>query len=220
MGPSPVATHSYLGNLCARALSWPGGTTALSLIPGPHAGRGHRCPSAAADGTAVSCVGIACSPSQVPRASLLVASCRISTSTEPGGSCTLPAASDAGCRPGSLAWPAQEGRACTYRTTEPRMKQFLTDACAPAVHRPGRRSLAQPGRAAAHHVRVLGLVHQPDVLQLDVQVLVHRVQRAGDAQVVLQLHGHLRPDQAAARRLGGPNCAGSAGQAPPSPRAS
>lgn len=41
---------------------------------------------------------------QAPRASLLVASCRISMSTPSGGS-------------------------CTYRTTDPLMKQFLTDNC-------------------------------------------------------------------------------------------
>ena len=41
-----------------------------------------------------------------PRASLRVASCNISVSTLPGGS-------------------------CTYRTTDPRMKQLRTDICVP-----------------------------------------------------------------------------------------
>lgn len=46
-------------------------------------------------------------------------------------------------------------------------------------------------RAATHQVGVLLLVDDADVVELDVQVLVHRVQRALDRQVVLKLDGHL-----------------------------
>ena len=53
-------------------------------------------------------------------------------------------------------------------------------------------------RAAAHEVRVLLLVNDADVVELDVQVLVDRVQRALDRQVVLELDRDL-PQQRAWR---------------------
>ena len=44
-------------------------------------------------------------------------------------------------------------------------------------------------------MRVLGGVDDPDVGELDVEVLVDGVEGAGDGQVVLQLHGHVLADQ-------------------------
>lgn len=44
------------------------------------------------------------------------------------------------------------------------------------------------------HVGVLFRIAQSDVVDLDVHVLIDRVQRAGDAQVVLQLHGYLQKE--------------------------
>ena len=113
--------------------------------------------------------------------SLLVASCSSSVSTSADGS-------------------------CTYLITEPRMKQFFTDCCgARASARVGgvgrRRARWAGGRAAgadargAHHVRIILDVVHAHVEQLDVQVLVHRVQRAAHRQVVLQLDDDLLADE-------------------------
>jgi hypothetical protein len=44
-------------------------------------------------------------------------------------------------------------------------------------------------------VRVLVLVDNPSVLELDVEVLVDGVERAADGQVVLELHRHLLPHE-------------------------
>ena len=50
-------------------------------------------------------------------------------------------------------------------------------------------------RGGAHHVRVILDVVHAHVEQLDVQVLVHRVQRAAHRQVVLQLDDDLLADE-------------------------
>lgn len=44
-------------------------------------------------------------------------------------------------------------------------------------------------------MRVLVLVDNPSVLELDVEVLVDGVERAADGQVVLELHRHLLPHE-------------------------
>jgi hypothetical protein len=63
----------------------------------------------------------------------------------------------------------------------------------------GKRPLAGHGGrclpSGSHHVRVALWVLDGDVLQLDVEELVHRVQRAADGQVVLHLHRHLLAHQ-------------------------
>ena len=50
-------------------------------------------------------------------------------------------------------------------------------------------------RGGAHHVRIILDVVHAHVEQLDVQVLVHRVQRAAHRQVVLQLDDDLLADE-------------------------
>lgn len=47
----------------------------------------------------------------------------------------------------------------------------------------------------AHHVRVLVLIDNPSVLELDVEVLVDGVERAPDGQIILQLHGDFSAHQ-------------------------
>ena len=42
---------------------------------------------------------------------------------------------------------------------------------------------------------ILVLVDDPSVLELDVEVLIHRVERAADGQVVLELDRNLLPDE-------------------------
>lgn len=107
-------------------------------------------------------------PYPPPRASLRVASCSISTSTLPGGSCNIhdsayrlerhcgnvdvrvatllldqvlllskqwrvePNTGWGGARTALDAVPRHTAVTCTYRTTEPRMKQFRTDICGQA----------------------------------------------------------------------------------------
>lgn len=44
-------------------------------------------------------------------------------------------------------------------------------------------------------MRILVLVDDPGVLELDVEVLIDRVERAADGQVVLELHRHLLPHE-------------------------
>ena len=123
----------------------------------------------------------------------------------------------------------------TYRITEPRMKQFLTDACADQTT--GTRSayealeadnacrdalkgrgqdtfwpwhflalaLSGPGtsacRSSTHHVRVLDFVDHGDVGQLEVQVLVHRVELAPNAELILELDNDRFPDQRLEERV-------------------
>jgi hypothetical protein len=48
---------------------------------------------------------------------------------------------------------------------------------------------------------VLLLVEDVDVVQLDVEVLIDRVQDASDRQVVLELHHHLLAHQALEERV-------------------
>lgn len=86
----------------------------------------------------------------------------------------------------------------TYRTTEPRMNTFFTVAscwsfcgfCGWGVSKDG--ALAEEGRRERRGkkktcLRVpLGLA-DPDLCQLDVQVLVDAVEHSGDGQVVLKL---------------------------------
>jgi hypothetical protein len=47
----------------------------------------------------------------------------------------------------------------------------------------------------AYHVRVPNLVHDGDVLQLDVEELVYGFQRTLDADVVFELNGYFVVDQ-------------------------
>lgn len=68
----------------------------------------------------------------------------------------------------------------------------------PAVQREHARRACRAPRAHREHVRVLGLVDHADVVQLDVQVLVHAVQRPRDRQVILQLHRDLGAGQGGA----------------------
>ena len=42
-------------------------------------------------------------------------------------------------------------------------------------------------------MRILGLILDPDLIEFDVQELVDALERAGDAEVVLELYGHLFP---------------------------
>lgn len=44
---------------------------------------------------------------------------------------------------------------------------------------------------AAYHVRILLFIHDASVVQLDVKVLIYRMQRALDGQVVLEFHCNL-----------------------------
>lgn len=44
-------------------------------------------------------------------------------------------------------------------------------------------------------MRVLQLLHDRDIVQLDVEVLVHALQRAAHRDVVLELHRHLMIDE-------------------------
>ncbi len=64
-------------------------------------------------------------PGYAPRASRRVASCKISTSTPSGGS-------------------------CTYRTTEPRMKQFFTESCIQSTTHVHRMILAFTSHIRKH----------------------------------------------------------------------
>jgi len=50
-------------------------------------------------------------------------------------------------------------------------------------------------------VGILLLVNDGDIVELDVEELVHRVQLATDAQVVLQLHNHLLVNQRLEKRV-------------------
>ena len=116
----------------------------------------------------------------LPLASRLVASCSASTSTPSDGS-------------------------CTYRTTDPRMKQFFTDACTRA--REGAdvstcgfdrdvRARLRSTCFHAYHVRMFRLVCDVHVVQLEVEELVDGMQASDQRQVVLQLHRHLSVDHA------------------------
>ena len=54
--------------------------------------------------------------------------------------------------------------------------------------------------ARPYQLREPGLVHDGDVLQLDVQVLVDGVERARDGEIILQLHRHLLPHECLEKR--------------------
>lgn len=66
------------------------------------------------------------------------------------------------------------------------------------------RTRARRARPRAHHVRVLGLVHDARAGQLYVEVLVNRVQHARDGQVVLELNCHLARQDGWRRVCGAP----------------
>ena len=52
-----------------------------------------------------------------------------------------------------------------------------------------------PAMQTAHHMRILGCIYSLGVCELDIEVLIDRVQFPGDSEVILQLHGHLLPNQ-------------------------
>jgi len=85
------------------------------------------------------------------------------------------------------------------------LRQVATGVCARGTAG-GKRALdASRGwtapAAAPYHVRVLGLVEDGNVEQLDVQVLVDRMERALNAKLVLQLHNDGLPDQRLEERV-------------------
>jgi hypothetical protein len=68
------------------------------------------------------------------------------------------------------------------------MKTFLTALWTGLVLRCGPRS-------ETYHVRVLELVDDGDVLELDVEELVHALEGSADGDVVLELDGDLVVDE-------------------------
>ena len=89
------------------------------------------------------------------------------------------------------------GRSSAARLSPRRVVQQLDiDAAGGQVH-VAHHAAAHKAVAHRQHVGVLGLVHHPDAVELDVEVLVHRVKGAADGQVVLQLHSDLQAGKAA-----------------------
>lgn len=112
---------------------------------------------------------------------------------------------------------------CTYLTTLPLMKTFFTDdypriesawVQSSKTYRPYRvfaRGISRCPRPAptaiptthwmrerkvhAHKMRVFDLLHDADIVQLDIKILIHRLQRAPDLDVVLELNGYLMVDE-------------------------
>lgn len=54
---------------------------------------------------------------------------------------------------------------------------------------------------SSYHVGVLLLVNDSDVVKLDVEELVDRVELPADAEIVLQLHDHLLVNQGLKERV-------------------
>ena len=46
-----------------------------------------------------------------------------------------------------------------------------------------------------YHVRVFFLIDDPSILELDIEVLIDRMEGSLDRQIILQLHRHLLPHQ-------------------------
>lgn len=46
-----------------------------------------------------------------------------------------------------------------------------------------------------YHVRVLVLIDNPSILELDIEVLINGVKGSSDSQIVLQLHRHFSSHQ-------------------------
>lgn len=84
---------------------------------------------------------------------------------------------------------AAAGR-CTYRTTLPRIKTFLTALCPLSV-----RLDPFPKKRLPYQVRVLDLLHDRDVIELDIEVLVDALEGAADLNIVLELDGDRGVDQ-------------------------
>jgi hypothetical protein len=58
-----------------------------------------------------------------------------------------------------------------------------------------RKLYAQGVLQKTYQVRVFQLLNYLDIIQLDVQVLVHALQRSTDLDVVLELNGDLMVDE-------------------------
>ena len=50
-------------------------------------------------------------------------------------------------------------------------------------------------RGPSYEMRILELLHNADIVQFDVQVLVYTLQSAADLNVVLELHGDFMVDE-------------------------
>ena len=103
------------------------------------------------------------------------------------------------------------------------MKTFLTADCgALGVGQDADRLKKGGVELQTNQVRVLELLNDLDVVELDVQELIDGLKRAPDADVVLQLDRHLVIDQrlekagGVARRLGQPSlrCLGGSQEEP------
>ena len=55
-----------------------------------------------------------------------------------------------------------------------------------------RKVLRLARETRAHHMREFVLIHNLHIVQLDVHVLIHRMQGARDGKVILQLDSHLQ----------------------------
>ena len=50
-------------------------------------------------------------------------------------------------------------------------------------------------KKGAYHVRILFLIDNPSVLELDIEVLINGVKGSSDCQIILQLHRHFSSHQ-------------------------
>lgn len=97
---------------------------------------------------------------------------------------------------------APEGR-CTYRTTDPRMNMSFVEHCCTLAMAPNKPLLSLSPRFLlqisakwrTYQVRPPDLVHCLCVVELDVQVLVHALQRPANLDFVLEFDGDLVLDE-------------------------